>query len=367
LSILNLILARARIIFSFLPSQIVTTTPASKNNNRRNSASSHRMEDVATLAGVSMITVSRVINSPDKVAEVTRIKVEKAIRTLGYVPNLMAGSLASSKSRLIGAIVPTIDNSIFAETIRGLSQTLALNGYELLLGQTGYVDNAEERIVSTFLGRRVDAMVLTGIRHTDKTRSQLRDSGIPVVETWDLSDRPIDMLAGFSNLEAGAAMGRYLISKGYMRLGFAGGDESRALSRLAGLTATVKSTPGANLRHVLLKPASSSFKAGREALVQLLKKDPNLQAIFFSNDALAVGAMMECVRRGLRVPQDIAIAGFADLDIASEILPALTTVQVRSRRIGETAAGMLMDRLQGREVPDSVKNLGFSIISRESA
>jgi LacI family gluconate utilization system Gnt-I transcriptional repressor len=367
LSILNLILARARIIFSFLPSQIVTTTPASKNNNRRNSASSHRMEDVATLAGVSMITVSRVINSPDKVAEVTRIKVEKAIRTLGYVPNLMAGSLASSKSRLIGAIVPTIDNSIFAETIRGLSQTLALNGYELLLGQTGYVDNAEERIVSTFLGRRVDAMVLTGIRHTDKTRSQLRDSGIPVVETWDLSDRPIDMLAGFSNLEAGAAMGRYLISKGYMRLGFAGGDESRALSRLAGLTATVKSTPGANLRHVLLKPASSSFTAGREALVQLLKKDPNLQAIFFSNDALAVGAMMECVRRGLRVPQDIAIAGFADLDIASEILPALTTVQVRSRRIGETAAGMLMDRLQGREVPDLVKNLGFSIISRESA
>jgi len=202
--------SRARIIISLLPSQIVTTTPASKNNNRRNSASSHRMEDVATLAGVSMITVSRVINSPDKVAEVTRIKVEKAIRTLGYVPNLMAGSLASSKSRLIGAIVPTIDNSIFAETIRGLSKTLASNGYELLLGQTGYVDNAEERIVSTFLGRRVDAMVLTGIRHTDKTRSQLKDSGIPVVETWDLSDRPIDMLVGFSNLEAGAAMGRYL-------------------------------------------------------------------------------------------------------------------------------------------------------------
>ena len=325
------------------------------------------MQDVATLAGVSMITVSRVINSPEKVAEVTRIKVEKAIRTLGYVPNLMAGSLASSKSRLIGAIVPTIDNSIFAETIRGLSQTLALNGYELLLGQTGYVDNAEERIVSTFLGRRVDAMVLTGIRHTDKTRSQLKESGIPVVETWDLSDRPIDMLAGFSNLEAGAAMGRYLIGKGYMRLGFAGGDESRALSRLAGLTATVKSTPGANLRHVLLKPAAASFKAGREALVQLLKKDANLQAIFFSNDALAVGAMMECARRGLRVPQDIAIAGFADLDIASEIVPALTTVQVRSRRIGETAAGMLMDRLQGRNVPDLVKNLGFSIISRESA
>ena len=325
------------------------------------------MEDVAKLARVSMITVSRVINSPDKVSEKTRKVVEKAIQKLGYVPNLMAGSLASRKSKIIGAIVPTIDNSIFAETIRGLSNTLTANGYELLLGQTGYVEDAEDRIVSTFLGRRVDAMVLTGIHHTPQTRARLKESGIPVVETWDLTDQPIDMVAGFSNLEAGAAMGRYFISKGYRRVGFAGGDESRANARLAGFKTAVKAISGTRLSHVLLKPAGSSFIAGREALAQLIKKDPQLEAIFFSNDALAVGAMMECQRKGIRVPQDIAIAGFADLDISKEILPALTSVQVQSRKIGEAAAEMLLDRLTGKSVSQLIQNLGFSIVARESS
>ncbi|CAN0422206.1 unnamed protein product, partial [Phaeothamnion confervicola] len=160
------------------------------------------MEDVARLARVSMITVSRAINQPDKVAPKTRARIEAAIARLGYVPNLTAGSLASNRSRIIGAIVPTIDNSIFAETVRGLSEKLEAAGYQLLLGQTAYRENAEESLVTAFLGRRVDGMVLTGVRHSAATVKRLRAAGVPIVETWDLTKRPIDMLAGFSNREA---------------------------------------------------------------------------------------------------------------------------------------------------------------------
>ena len=333
---------------------------------RRASAASSRMEDVASLAGVSMITVSRAINSPDKVSPATRARVEAAIRKCGYVPNLTAGSLASNKSRIVAAIVPTIDNSIFAETIRGLSETLAAGGYQLLLGQTGYDEHNEEAMVAAFLGRRVDGIVVTGIDHSALTRKRLRQAGIPVVETWDLTDRPIDMVAGFSNIEAGRAMARYLLGKGHRRLGFAGGADGRTRARLAGFTAAVNATRGARFQHLLL-PAGTSFHGGREALGALLALDAGLDAIFLSNDALAVGALMECARRWIRVPQDLAIAGFADLDIAAEIEPALTTVQVGSRKIGEQAGQMLLARLGGRTVNNPIRDLGFAVVPRASA
>ena len=325
-----------------------------------------RMEDVARIARVSMITVSRAINLPDKVAPKTRARVMAAIAKIGYVPNLTAGSLASNKSRIIGAIVPTIDNSIFAETVRGLTETLAAGGYQLLLGQTGYDTGVEESLVATFLGRRVDGMVITGVRHSALTRKRLAQAGIPVVETWDLTRDPIDMVVGFSNRTAGREIARYLLAKGHRRFGFAGGDDDRTRSRLAGFAAALKQVKGTRLTRVIL-PAGTSFQGGREALGELLEQDARLQAIFCSNDALAVGALMECRRRAIRVPQDLAIAGFADLDIAAEVEPTLTSVQVRSRTIGEEAANMLLARLRGESVTAAVRDLGFVVVPRASA
>lgn len=324
------------------------------------------MEDVALLAGVSMITVSRAINAPEKVAPATRAKIDAAIAKIGYMPNLIAGSLASSRSRIIGALVPTIDNSIFAETVRGLSETLATAGYQLLLGQTAYTEHAEEALVAAFLGRRVDGIVLTGATHSMLTLKRLRSAGVPVVETWDLPSKPIDMVAGFSNFEAGREIALYLCSKGYRTLGFAGGIDDRTRSRLAGFEAGVKQAQGIRVLPLSL-PAGTSFHGGREALVRLLEQRPRPDAIFFSNDALAVGALMECRRLGLRVPQDIAIAGFADLDIASEVEPRLTTVQVRSRSIGEEAALLLLARLAGEPIAQTVRDLGFVVVPRASA
>ncbi len=340
-------------------------TPDTKRK-RRTSTAGYRMEDVASLAGVSMITVSRAINTPDKVSPATRARVDAAIRKSGYVPNLTAGSLASNRSRIIAVIVPTIDNSIFAETIRGLSETLASGGYQLLLGQTGYDERSEEALVATFIGRRVDGIVVTGVDHSAPTRERLRKAGIPVVETWDLTKRPIDMVVGFSNADAGRAMALYLLAKGHRRLGFAGGAEGRTRARLAGFTAAIKATPHASLQHLLLR-AGTSMRNGREALGALLDLDAGLDAIFFTNDALAVGALMECVRRQIRVPQDLAIAGFADLEIAAQVEPSLTTVQVGSRRIGEQAGQMLLARLAGTTVSDPIRDLGFAVVPRASA
>ena len=323
------------------------------------------MEDVAKLAQVSLITVSRVINQPEKVRSDTRKRVEQAIKSVGYVPNLIAGSLASSKSKIVAALVPTLDRSVFSGTIHGLSDRLAKDGYQLLLGSTGYNLQTEEQLVRTFLGRRVDALVLTGLTHTTATKRMLRDSGIPVVETWEIGPKGLDMVVGFSNQAAGTAMGEYLINKGHRVLGFVGGQEPRSEARLKGFEQAAQHVHHTTVNKVMLTEGAS-YAAGRAALAQLLATSPQTDAIFFSNDALAVGALMECQRRGIRVPNELAITGFADLDIAQEIVPALTTVQVQADSIGTSAANLILQRLSGIPMLSTRLDLGFSIVQRDS-
>jgi len=338
----------------------------STSRGRRPKQTGRRMEDVAQLAHVSLITVSRVINQPEKVTPETRKRVEQAIKSVGYVPNLVAGSLASSKSKIVAALVPTLDRSVFSGTIRGLSERLAQEGYQLLLGSTGYSQQKEEQLVRTFLGRRVDALVLTGVAHTPQTKRMIKDAAIPVVETWEIGAKGLDMLVGFSNRDAGSAVGEYLMSKGHRVLGYVGGQEPRSEARLNGYQEAAQRGHRVIVKTVLLTEGSS-YAAGREALVQLLQSRPKPDAIFFSNDALAVGALMECQRRGIQVPQDVAIIGFANLDIAEEIVPALTTVQVEADSIGTCAADMILQRLSGQSAISSRLDLGFSIVERDSA
>ena len=344
----------------------MSTQSPLKPRIRKASAARLSMEDVARIAEVTAMTVSRALNTPEKVAPETLAKVRKAIAKIGYVHNLTASSLASKKSRIVAALVPTIGASIFAETVRGLSETLAAEGYQLLLGQTGYDGRVEDSLVSALLGRGVDGMVLTGVNHSAQTVKRLKAAGIPVVETWDLTESPIDMVAGFSNIHAGREVGRYLLGKGYRHIGFAGGGSDRTGARLKGLRAAVRAVRGARLTEVSM-PVASSFHGGLEALARVLERNPAVEAIFFVNDALAVGALMECLRRGIRVPEALAIAGFADIDIAAEVEPALTTVQVRSRNIGEQAATMLLSRFRGEAVGQPIRDLGFVLVPRASA
>jgi LacI family gluconate utilization system Gnt-I transcriptional repressor len=327
-----------------------------------------RIEEVARLAGVSAITVSRALNTPDKVAEKTRKAVWEAVEKTGYIPNRLAGSLASNRSRTIGVIIPTIINSIFADKVQGMTDVLLKEGYHLMLANSGYSLEVESDLVSAFVAQRPSGLVLTGVSHDDRTRSLLGRAGIAVVETWSLGDDPIDMLVGFSNEDAARAMVLHLHGLGYRRIGLVSAPvdhNDRAASRVAGYRKALRECGLPEIRS-LEREAAFSFRNGALALSSLLDSHPDIDAIFFANDILAAGALLECQRRGIAVPDDLGIAGFDDVDLAAETVPGLTTVRIPRYEIGARAAQLILDRIGGREPEEKVIDLGFEIVSRGS-
>jgi len=324
------------------------------------------MEDVARAANVGRMTVSRALNQPELVSPESLAAVQAAIEKLGYVQNLNAGSLASNRSRIIGALIPTIENAFFSETISGLSQTLARKGYQLLLGQCLYDAAEEMRLIDAFVGRRVDGIMLIRTSRPADLDNRIRRCGIPFVEAWDTSNRQIDMLVGLSHRDAGAAAARYLAGKGRHRLGYLGSDEARSNARLKGLRAAAKQAGLPNPEAVMLD-RPSGINDARAMLDRLLETRPDLDGLFCSSDMLAAGALFDFQRRGMRVPQVVSIVGFADLPIASATHPGITTIRVPSLEIGRIAGEMLLDYLDGKQPPNLRIDLGFSIVERGSA
>lgn len=325
------------------------------------------MSDVAREAGVARVTVSRVISAPDSVAPATRAAVEAAIARLGYVPNLNAGALASRRSRIVGAIVPTLSNAWFADTMDGLSAALSQAGYQLLLGQARYDLAEEERLVDAFIGRGVDAIVLTGTTHQPAVRGKLQRAAIPVVECWELADAPIDTVVGFDNAAAGVAAADHLLGRGCRQLGFIGSRESRSAQRLEGYRQRVDAA-GLDPVQVHLVQPPSSVQDGAQALEALMAARPALDGVFCSNDTLALGVLLAGRRHGWAVPGRVAVVGFSDLPVAAAAVPALTTVRIDSRAIGERVGALLRGRLAGVQ-PEGprVHDLGFELVVRESA
>ncbi len=319
------------------------------------------LHDVAREAGVSLITASRALSNPGVVSESTIKRVQMAVQKIGYIPNLVAGSLKSRRSMTVACLVPAISVAQFLPTVQALTETLDAHGYQLILGQSGYDHSREEKLVNTIISRRPDGIVVTGLIHSERVREQLRRLGIPVVETWDLTDRPVDMAVGFSHVKVGSAVAGYFLSKGWQRLGIATGDDHRASMRRDGFLAAVgHPVPTATV------PAPSSLALGRRALSDLLGQDPQLQAIYCSSDGLAQGLLVEAQSRGLRVPEDLAICGFGDADFAAHLEPSLTTVHVDGKVIGTLAAQMIIDRCHGKTLAEPIIDLGFRIIERQS-
>lgn len=323
-----------------------------------------RIEDVAARAGTSPITVSRVLREPGKVAPATRARVAAAIEALGYIPNLSASSLASRRSGIVGLLVPTIDNSIFADTVRGMADAVATAGLQMLLGDFRYSEEDERRLVRALVGRQPDALVVVGVVRDAALRAMLSRLAIPVVETWDLTDDPVDTVVGFSNDAAGAAMARHLLARGRRRLAFVGGLDHRARARAAGFAAALAS---AGAPPPMVVPIDSiRIAEGRRAVAQVLETAPETDGTFFATDVLAVGAIIECQRRRVAVPGRLAIAGLGDLEIARELSPTLTTVAIPAYEIGKRAGEIVVARLGGAEAGPRVLDLGFSILARES-
>lgn len=348
-------------------------TPVSEKSERRGrrSAGGITLRDVARLAGVAPITASRALNTPDAVSDEVLRKVREAVERTGYVPNMLAGGLASNRSRLVAAVVPTIAGPVFGETVQALTQALAASGYQLMLGQSGYADSREDALLEAIIGRRPDGVVLTGIMHSAQGRRRLLAAGIPVVETWDLTPTPIDMLVGFSHEEIGVAVARYLHGRGYRRVASINANDERAMRRHAsflkeaGRLGIAAGTGKSGASAVV--PAPTTLGSGRSALRDLLDRVPDVDAVFCSSDLLALGVLTEAQVKGLEVPGQLAVVGFGDLAFARDLHPALTTVRIDGTAIGTEAARMIVERANGRPVRDRVHDVGFSIVERDSA
>ena len=324
------------------------------------------LADVAKVAGVSAITASRALNTPNRVSPDALTRVCDAVARTGYVPNMLAGGLASSRSRLVAALVPTIAGPVFLETVQALTEALAGAGYQLMLGQSGYSGAREDALLDAIIGRRPDGIVLTGIMHSAEGRRRLLAAGIPVVETWDLTPTPIDMLVGFSHEKVGNAVAEYLVSKGRRNLAIVTADDYRAGLRRKGFEETAARLGIASVPTCVV-PAPTTLGSGRAGLSDLLARFSDVDAIFCSSDILALGVLTEAQARGIAVPQRFAVFGFGDLGFAGDTYPALTTVRIDGTAIGHQAARFIVERAQGLAITNRVIDLGFSIIKRDSA
>lgn len=325
------------------------------------------LTEVATEAGVSVVTVSRALNSPDLVAPKTRAAIEAAMRRLGWVPNLAARSLVSNRSQLVAVCVPTLVDSVFAEAVQALNESLSAAGLHLAVGDTGYSPIREKELVIAMLGRRPDAVVLTGTAHAPGLASLLRRQRIPVVETWNLTDRPIDMLVGFSNGGASRRITQHLIAQGYRRLAYVGrpvAGNDRATSRRDGFLAALRSA-GLAADPALIVETETGMTAGAESIRRLLALARPPDAVLYSGDNTAAGAMLACLNDGVRVPHDVAVAGLGDLEIARLLPGGLTTIAFRAAAIGAETGRLIRERLSG-ERPHPIVDVGFELVPRGS-
>jgi LacI family gluconate utilization system Gnt-I transcriptional repressor len=335
------------------------------------------MADVARLAGVSTMTVSRLLANPAAVSGETGERIRQAIERLGYVTDRVAGSLSSRRTGFVAAVLPTLANTNFADTAHGLTEALRPRGYQLLIGYTMYDMHEEERIVRAMLARRPEALVLAETLHTKATTQLLLGAGIPIVEIWERPERPVDRAVGFSNAEAGRAAARHLIELGHRRIAALGpaddgpACDQRAMRRLDGFAAMLREAGLSDELVIRDGPTPFSFAEGAAALARLLERAADVTALFAVSDLSAVGALMECQRRGVGVPDRLSIMGFGDFEIGRVCVPSLTTVGVDARAIGEEAGRLILELLDADQVAGSLTrpaalDLGFVVIERGS-
>lgn len=338
------------------------------DKRKRRSAGRVTLTTVARHAGVSAITVSRYFNQPEQVSPPRRERIAAAVAELGYVPNLVAGGLASARGKIVGMVIPNISGPIFANTIQGFSDTLSRHGYQLLLASSYFSVEQEESAVRAFLGWSPAALVLTSHFHSAATEKMIGEADIPLVETWDYRPERSPMQIGFSHHQVGITATRYLHGKGYRRIAFvqnsAVGDFS-ALERRDGYTATMAEL---GLEPLVFAPQAglAPFEAGKQAMQALMARPQPPQAIIFANDNLAAGGLLAGQRAGLNIPGDCAVVGFGDYPFAEMLMPSLTTIKPPALEIGVLAATRILESLGGQPACH-LTLLECNLIERESA
>lgn len=310
-------------------------------------AKSPDLESVARAAGVSTATVSRVINRSGLVADATRAKVLRAIERAGYVPNRIAGGLAANRTGLIAVIVPSLLHSVFSETIQSMTEELSRSGFQVLLGLSGDEDQNLERIIESVLSRRPDGIILTALPGHSGIRRQVAAMGIPVIETWEHPKRPLDMAVGFSHAKAGAVVADFVAARGYRLAAAISADSPRAAARRDAFCQRMRQL-GLPQPQIETVQSPSTVAHGRAALGRLFaahRERP--EVIVCSSDWLALGCLVEARARGLRVPADVGVLGFGNLDFAADLEPPLSTVHVDGHEIGRQAVQLIAQRASG--------------------
>jgi LacI family transcriptional regulator len=315
------------------------------------------LEDVARRAGVSTASVSRFLNTPDRVRQERRDRIESAVSALGYVPHGAARALASQRTQTIGAVIPTLDNAIFAKGVQAFQRRLHAEGYTLLLASFDYDQDEEVRNVDALLTRGVDALLLVGCSHAEKLYERLEKTGVPYVQTWTLDPGQAHPCVGFDNREAARRMASYLIDIGHREIALVIGlteGNDRAAERAAGVRDAL-SERGLPLPPDRYLQKRYDVAEGRSAMGQLLDRPVPPTAVICGNDVLAMGALFECQARGVPVPEMMSITGFDDLPLSANLQPPLTTLHIPAAEMGRRAAEYLLARLGGEPMPRSTE------------
>lgn len=322
------------------------------------------LSDVAREAGVGESTVSRVLRNAGSISQNARERVEAAVARLGYVPNRIAGMLASDGSSLVAIIVPSLSNNVFPKVLAGANHAIEAAGFQSVVGVSDYDLDREERLIRALLSWRPAGIVVSGLEHTAHATDMLRHGGVRVAEVMDIDGDGVDIVVGFSSNAVGRASAGHLIGRGYRRIGYVGHDlslDTRAGKRLDGF-ALALAEQGLSLVDREIVPALSSVEAGRDGLARLLIRAPVLDAVYFSNDDMALGGYFHCLSQGITMPDRLALFGFNGLGIARATPQPLATIKTERFLIGEKAAALVMS-----DALSCVIDVGFQLIEGATA
>jgi LacI family gluconate utilization system Gnt-I transcriptional repressor len=335
---------------------------------------------------VGAITVSRALRKPDQVSATLRALIDEAVRELNYVPDLHARALASTRTDVLAVLVPSLSHTVFTDVLRGIYDGVDGTKLNVQLGNTRFDPQEEERLIAGFVRQKPSAIIVSGVDQTPASRRMLEDAGCPVVQIMDVTDDPINVVIGFGHREAGRRMTEHLIGQGYRRIAFISGWMSgRSLERLhgyqdalaaAGLEEPCKVHSLSKEELVALASRADSGvppflefsrpSLGREMFRRAQDLAPDLDAVFCNNDSLALGVLFECHAQKIRVPEDMGIAGFNDLDFMDACEPSLSSVRTHRYRNGYAAVKAVRELLAGQYQGPRIVDLGVEVIARRS-
>ena len=308
------------------------------------------LRDVSEASGVSEMTVSRVLRNRGDVSDATREKVLKAAKRLGYVPNKIAGALASQRVNLVAVIIPSMSNMVFPEVMTGISRALEDSELQPVVGITDYLPEKEEKVLYEMLSWRPSGVIIAGLEHSEASRAMLQASGIPVVEIMDVDGQPVDTMVGISHRTAGRKMGEAIAAAGYRQIAFLGTKmplDHRARKRFEGFTQALAKA-GIEVADQEFYSGGSALAKGREMTKAMLDRSPDLDFLYYSNDMIGAGGLLYLLDQGIDIPGRIGLAGFNGVELLQGLPRQLATMDACRLEIGRRAAGIIAARQQDK-------------------